>query len=134
MSNYNFEKILALYCGPNAKALELVEEENYRGCKIWTFKRRIQKNRLAKEHPTYFKLVEEKRKDPTKNFSWNDIPEAEKEIYIDEFYMGLTNFDLEFEDEAEISLQGYTREEAKYRVQGQIDIQYAEQHSTTDIM
>lgn len=129
-----FDQILRLYCGDKAKALELVEEENYRGCKIWTFKRRVQRFRLAKEHPTYFKLVEERRNNPQKSFSWNDIPVEEKETYVDEFYMGLTNFNLEFEDEAELNLRGITREEAKYRVQGQIDQQYAEQNSTTDIM
>lgn len=124
-----FNKILTLYCGPNAKALELIEEENYRGCKIWTFKRRIKRPRFKQPCPTYYKL-----RDLGKPFSWNDIPDTEKEYYIDEFYMGLTNFDLEFEESCEIELQGYTREEAMNRVQGQIDKQYAEQHSTIDIM
>lgn len=125
----DFNKILTLYCGPNAKALEVVEEKNYRGCKIWTFKRRIRKWKFKNECPTYYEL-----KRLGKPFSWNDIPDTEKEYFIDEFYMGLTNFDLEFEQSCEIELQGQTREEAMYRTQWQIDKQYAEQHSTTDIM
>lgn len=125
-----FNKILRSYCNGNPVAIDLVEEEKYRGCRIWTFKRVIKKYRMKNNCPTYHKLVREK----SFPISWKDIPEGEKEKYTSEFFMALTNFDLEFEDDARIYLSGTTREEARYRLEYEIDKQYSEQNLLTNIM
>lgn len=130
-----FDFYLKMYCSDNAKALELQEEPKYRGCRIWSFKRVVRKTRLAKNHPTYYELQKKRRLDDKFfTFTWNDIPAEEKETYIDEYWMALTNYDLEFEEDASSILRDTTREAAVYRLQGQIDKQYAEANATTDIL
>jgi hypothetical protein len=137
IDNIKFAEILRLYCGEKAKALEWQEEEKYRGCRIWSFKRRITKWRWKNTSygSPYWKMKEEARsKNEAMTWKWSDIPDDQKESYIDEFWMALTNYDLYFEEDCSGILQGQTREEAINRLQHQIDEQYAESMATEDIM
>ena len=120
----NFETILKIYCGPQAQALDLKQEEDYRGCKVWSFRRKIKRQKF-KSNSGIGKIGVEYK-------SFKDVPESEKEFYIDEFYMALTDYDLEFEDKPESILKSNTREEAIARLEHQIDTQSVD--NTSNLM
>jgi len=123
-----FSEILKIYCGERAIALDLQEEDKYRGCRIWTFRRSVKKWRWKANG--YFNF----KKTGTTVWNWKDIPERDKESYINEFWMALTNYELEFEEDCEHIFSSENREMAKYRLQYEIDRQYSLQTQLDDIL
>jgi len=123
-----FKEILLRYCGQNAVALEIEEGALYRGCRIWTFKRKITKYRWKGNGYYIFKQT------GAIGWNWKDIPDEHKESYIDEFWMGLTNYELEFEEPCELSLCEHSRETARYRLEHEIDRQFTLQNEMIDIL
>lgn len=113
-SNINFNLILKRYCGPIAKAIDLIQEQDYKGYKIWSFKRKIKSLRFKDQNGTKYKNYPVSLKD--------DVAEEDKEIYYDEFYMCLSDFPLEFDTDDIITvLRSDTRENAINKIHYYID-------------
>ena len=118
----SFDDILHNYLGPKAKALELKEEEDYRGCKIWSFKR-IFNSWSWSDTVAYFKYK-------GKNITWNDVLPEDKKLIKNEYYYALTNYDLEFESNSESVLRSESRKEAVDRIHSEIDTQSSYQNQS----
>ena len=125
-----FDEVAKIYLPSTAKPLD-IEEYSYRGCTIWVFRRLINKWR-----PTPAGLMGYHKG----NYEYNKMPQSERVYYIDEFWMGIsdyfTKFDCEFEREVNQEIgDSMDKEEAKYRIQHYIDTHYAERILITqDIM
>lgn len=127
--NKEFEQVAKIYLPKTAIPLN-ISEHTHRGCKLWIFQRKIKKfrptgNQLWRYHKGELKF--------------KDIPEKEKEYFIDEYWMGIsdyfTKFDCEFEETVEKKIgSNLTQEEALWRLKYFIDKDYAKLTIMEDII
>ncbi len=75
-----------------------------------------------------------RKKENSELFTWKNVPDDQKESYIDKFWMAVTNYEMEFEESLELILSSSSRSEAMYRIQHQIDEQHAQRIQMEDVM
>jgi hypothetical protein len=126
-----FRNVAEIYLSRTAKPLD-VEEHTYRNCKVWTFRRVVQRWR-----PTAAGLSWYRENNKLHDKSYNDIPSEFREFYIHEFWTAISDYFIkyscEFEDHPhnEIGVS-YDREEITYRIHNYIDNHYAEKVLSTE--
>ena len=125
MSNMNeelFKEVAKIYLSKSAKPLE-IEEYKHRGLTCWVFKRKVEKFRPTVQQSHLYRTG--------KINSFSEIPQEQREYYLDEFWMGISEYFTKYSCEFEYTVEkvigeSLSAEEAKYRLNEFIDKDYAE--------